>query len=514
MIDVQRRVPRPRRRCAAAHAATASRPSCSRPTAAPASPCRRTTRRRSSQTEVLKQGNGETVEDGDARRRALHGRARGTTTPSSTRRGRTARRPRSSSARATTAQVIPGFSKALIGQQVGSQIGVIVPPSEGYGDQGNAQVPAGLDAVLRDRHPGCDLSRRSRPSGRPPFSMIAPVSGASRKGEPRIPVEDRLFSLVLALLATEAGLLKAEILSSVRGYAERYDDSGQNANLERQFERDKDDIRELGIPLETVESPDRPGDNQALRYRIPKGQYDLPDEVRFTPDELALLGLAAEVWREASLSADSQRALTKLRSLGIEPREPVIGYAPAAARARCRVRAAAAGARPSAVGALPLLQARRGRAARAHGRSARRRAARGPLAPARVRPRRAGSAHLPALPHRRPGRARARHDVRRAAGRHPGPHPRRARRAPAAERRPTSRSPRAATPRCGSASARCSRDEDAGVIRLHYTDAAVFADELAAYGPEVRVIAPASLREAVRERLAAVVAAHRDGGAA
>ena len=158
--------------------------------------------------------------------------------------------------------------------------------------------------------------------------MIAPVSGASRKGEPRIPVEDRLFSLVLALLATEAGLLKAEILSSVRGYAERYDDSGQNANLERQFERDKDDIRELGIPLETVESPDRPGDNQALRYRIPKGLYDLPDEVRFTPDELALLGLAAEVWREASLSADSQRALTKLRSLGIEPREPVIGYAP------------------------------------------------------------------------------------------------------------------------------------------------------------------------------------------
>ena len=120
--------------------------------------------------------------------------------------------------------------------------------------------------------------------------MIAPVSGASRKGEPRIPVEDRLFSLVLALLATEAGLLKSEILSSVRGYAERYDDSGQNANLERQFERDKDDIRELGIPLETVESPDRPGDNQALRYRIPKGQYDLPDAVRFTPDELTLLG--------------------------------------------------------------------------------------------------------------------------------------------------------------------------------------------------------------------------------
>ena len=106
--------------------------------------------------------------------------------------------------------------------------------------------------------------------------MIARVAGAAGKGEARIPVEDRLFSLVLALLATETGLLKSEILSSVRGYAERYDESGQNANLERQFERDKDDIRELGIPLETVESPDRPGDNQALRYRIPKGSTTCP----------------------------------------------------------------------------------------------------------------------------------------------------------------------------------------------------------------------------------------------
>src|SRR5215207_656480 len=163
--------------------------------------------------------------------------------------------------------------------------------------------------------------------------MITDVGAKKGTGEPRIAVEDRLFSLVLALLATETGLLKAEILSTVRGYAERYDSAGSNANLERQFERDKDDIRELGIPLETVESPDRPGDNQSLRYRIPKGEYDLPVDVRFTPDELALLGLAAEVWREASLSADSQRALTKLRSLGIEPREPVIGYAP-----RLRVR--------------------------------------------------------------------------------------------------------------------------------------------------------------------------------
>ncbi|WP_234661751.1 helix-turn-helix transcriptional regulator [Agromyces marinus] len=339
------------------------------------------------------------------------------------------------------------------------------------------------------------------------------MASSKPSGETRIPVEDRLFSLVLALLATEHGLLKAEILSTVRGYAERYDPHGGNANLERQFERDKDEIRDLGIPLETVESPDRPGDNQALRYRIPKGQYDLPVDVRFTPDELALLGLAAEVWREASLSADSQRALTKLRSLGIEPREPVIGYAP-----RLRVRDAAF---------EPMRQAldRRQRV-RFHY-----------LKPGEHAPRsRTVEPHAVVLHEGRwhlHGRdvdadaprtfllSRIVGDVRLLAG-------------PSFDAPPADVQDRAladlqalrlsnaadlavsagsdAEVRLGKRAVQA--DEDAGVIRLHYTDEAVFADELASYGPEVRVLAPDSLRGAVRVRLAAVAAAHRAGGAA
>lgn len=151
-----------------------------------------------------------------------------------------------------------------------------------------------------------------------------------------IAVEERLFSLVLALLATESGLTKSEILSSVQGYRQRFVTGGDNANLERQFERDKDDIRELGVPLETVEAPGEAGNNQTLRYRIPKGAYELPTDVRFTPEETALLGLAAMVWREGSLSGESRRALLKLRSLGVTPDEPVLGYAP-----RVRLRDAA-----------------------------------------------------------------------------------------------------------------------------------------------------------------------------
>lgn len=40
-------------------------------------------------------------------------------------------------------QVIPGFSKAIIGQEVGSQVGVVVTPEDGYGDTDQAGIPAG-----------------------------------------------------------------------------------------------------------------------------------------------------------------------------------------------------------------------------------------------------------------------------------------------------------------------------------------------------------------------------------
>lgn len=138
---------------------------------------------------------------------------------------------------------------------------------------------------------------------------------------------------MLALLATENGLTKNEILSTVQGYRQRYSASGDNANLERQFERDKDDIRELGVPLETLESPGQSGNNQNLRYRIPRGAYELPRDIRFSDEETTLLSLASMVWREGSLSAESRRAVLKLKSLGSEAREPVLGYAP-----RVRVR--------------------------------------------------------------------------------------------------------------------------------------------------------------------------------
>jgi len=94
------------------------------------------------QTEVLKQGNGEVVEEGDSV--VVHYTGvlwdGGTVFDSSWENGAPTTFVVSTG---EDAQVIPGFADAIIGQTVGSQIGVIVPPSEGYGDQGNEQVPAG-----------------------------------------------------------------------------------------------------------------------------------------------------------------------------------------------------------------------------------------------------------------------------------------------------------------------------------------------------------------------------------
>ena len=154
------------------------------------------------------------------------------------------------------------------------------------------------------------------------------VTGASRTPAARVAVEERLFSLVLALLATEMGLTKHEILSTVQGYRQRFVQGGDNSALERQFERDKDDIRDLGVPLETIDEPGDSSNNHALRYRIPRGSYELPAGIHFSPEEASLLNLAALVWREGSLSAESRRALLKLKGLGAVSDDPVLGYAP------------------------------------------------------------------------------------------------------------------------------------------------------------------------------------------
>lgn len=140
----------------------------------------------------------------------------------------------------------------------------------------------------------------------------------------------RQFGLILTLISHRYGLLKDEIFVAVPEYASRYkrhSDDPQD-DLTQLFERDKREIRELGIVIETftVEQINEGGHD--TRYRIVEEDYEFPEDVVFSSAEMALMRLAGEAWRGGSLSMDSRHALTKLRSLGIPASEPLIGIAP------------------------------------------------------------------------------------------------------------------------------------------------------------------------------------------
>ena len=140
--------------------------------------------------------------------------------------------------------------------------------------------------------------------------------------------EDRLFHLILALLSTSFGLTKNQILHSVRGYREDTEAGVVRESLERRFERDKDALRDLGIPLEVTIPAADDGNNKNSLYRIPKGDYDLPEDIEFTPRDVALLNLSAALWREGSLSHEARIAQVKLASFGVTMTESLVGYAP------------------------------------------------------------------------------------------------------------------------------------------------------------------------------------------
>jgi proteasome accessory factor B len=122
---------------------------------------------------------------------------------------------------------------------------------------------------------------------------------------------ERLLNLVLVLLYTRRPLAKAQI----RQLVPQYGQSASTEAFERMFERDKDELRELGIPLVTEDidplHEDEPG------YRIHQREYALPD-IDFEPDELAVLGLASRTWAQASLAGPAAQALRKLRAAGVE----------------------------------------------------------------------------------------------------------------------------------------------------------------------------------------------------
>ena len=132
---------------------------------------------------------------------------------------------------------------------------------------------------------------------------------------------ERLLNLVMCLLYTRRPLPK----SRIRDLVPQYGSATSDEAFDRMFERDKDELRELGIPLVTAEIgvwDDEQG------YRIDQREYALPD-IEFEPDELAVLGLASRTWAHASLAGPAAQAMRKLKAAGIERDEDsLVGIEP------------------------------------------------------------------------------------------------------------------------------------------------------------------------------------------
>jgi proteasome accessory factor B len=114
---------------------------------------------------------------------------------------------------------------------------------------------------------------------------------------------ERLLNLIAFLLETDRLITPQQIQDTVPGY------SGQSwESFKRMFERDKEALREVGIPLEVAPMAGQGEPEEG--YRIPKDRYYLP-ELDLAPEELASLWLAAGLVRLQDPTA-ARTALLKL----------------------------------------------------------------------------------------------------------------------------------------------------------------------------------------------------------
>ncbi len=126
---------------------------------------------------------------------------------------------------------------------------------------------------------------------------------------------ERLFNLVAWLLDSPRPVSLEKVRERVAGY----EDSAGDAAFKRMFERDKEELRAMGIPLEYVDSglsDDEKG------YRIDRSKLFLP-RIDFTADESVALALAASlVGRQADFPYGQAMAsaFRKLR-FEMEPEE-------------------------------------------------------------------------------------------------------------------------------------------------------------------------------------------------
>ena len=117
---------------------------------------------------------------------------------------------------------------------------------------------------------------------------------------------ERLLNLLIALSSASRPVSREEI----RSWLLDLYGSDQSADaFEKMFERDKDELRTMGIPIETVTN----AHNEVVGYTIDRSVLRLTD-IKFTTAELAVLNTAAALWSSASASSPARSAILKLEA--------------------------------------------------------------------------------------------------------------------------------------------------------------------------------------------------------
>ncbi|GAA3544231.1 helix-turn-helix transcriptional regulator [Nocardioides daeguensis] len=122
------------------------------------------------------------------------------------------------------------------------------------------------------------------------------------------PKSERLLNLLIMLLVQRRPIAKERIRELL------YPDSRPDA-FEKMFERDKEELRSLGVPVEVATID--PLFEDEVGYRIPPEAFALPD-VELTPEEAAVVGIASRVWQHATMAQATTDAVRKLTAAGID----------------------------------------------------------------------------------------------------------------------------------------------------------------------------------------------------
>jgi proteasome accessory factor B len=116
---------------------------------------------------------------------------------------------------------------------------------------------------------------------------------------------ERLLNLVICLLGARRPVSRAALREGIPGYG----DAASDDAFERMFERDKDELRQMGIPIDTIVN----SQGEVEGYLIDEDAYAMP-AIDFDASERAVLGLAARVWSEAAVAAEAGAALRKIEA--------------------------------------------------------------------------------------------------------------------------------------------------------------------------------------------------------